>query len=266
MDWYVLDDQYINYLKNYDKKVPDIDYGPYRMKAFIGIVLKTIDGFDYLAPLTSYKPRFQEMSDSIEFIKIRDNNGRILGALDINYMVPAPQSCYEMLTLDNIGNYRRFKDEREKYQYWRLLKKELNYLNQKEVKVKGSAERLLHLIEQNPNHPLAHRCCSFGTLEMACRKWEYLENINEEAKEPYQVGKFIIANEGFEDLDINENDILEIVRYDVKEDIYQLENASLGYAQYHLIEGYDMNNLSYGSDCFDSEEETAASLKEELEM
>ena len=59
MEWYAVDKEYVDYLKNYDEIVPDIDYKN-KMKCFLGIVL-TRDGIDYFAPLTSYKAKFINM-------------------------------------------------------------------------------------------------------------------------------------------------------------------------------------------------------------
>ena len=76
MQWYALTKEYVNYLKQYDRFVPNIEYTG-RLKCFLGIVFKSKNGFDYFAPLTSYKPKFQEMSNDIDFFKKVENTKQI---------------------------------------------------------------------------------------------------------------------------------------------------------------------------------------------
>ena len=66
MEWYTIEKDYVNYLKKYDNFVSNIEYKN-KMKCFLGIVLK-IDGLDYFAPLTSYKPKFTKMKNDIDFL------------------------------------------------------------------------------------------------------------------------------------------------------------------------------------------------------
>ena len=37
MKWYAVKKEYIDYLKKWDKKIPNVDYGN-RMKCFIGVI------------------------------------------------------------------------------------------------------------------------------------------------------------------------------------------------------------------------------------
>ena len=84
------------------------------MKCFLGVVLKTND-VDYFAPLTSYKPKFVNMKNDIDFFKIKDNStGKIFGVIDINNMMPIMPENYTKLTLENLDKFRVFKNNREK--------------------------------------------------------------------------------------------------------------------------------------------------------
>lgn len=77
---------YIEYLKKWDNKVPNVDYGN-RMKCFIGVILE-VNGFNYFAPLTSYKPKFDSMKNDVDFYKIvNTETNKIYGAIDINNMI-----------------------------------------------------------------------------------------------------------------------------------------------------------------------------------
>ena len=93
MKWYAVKKEYIDYLKKWDKKVPNVDYGN-RMKCFIGVIFIKND-IEYFAPLTSFKEKFISMKNDIDFYKITNyETGKIYGAIDINNMIPIPNEMY----------------------------------------------------------------------------------------------------------------------------------------------------------------------------
>lgn len=57
----------MEYLRQYDSIVPNIDYTG-RMKCFLGIILKVEGDVEYFAPFTSYKPKFQKLKNNIDFL------------------------------------------------------------------------------------------------------------------------------------------------------------------------------------------------------
>ena len=173
MQWYALNKEYVNYLKQYDKLVPNIEYTG-RLKCFLGIVFKSKNGFDYFAPLTSYKPKFQSMSNDIDFFKLVGTNGKIYGAIDVNNMIPVPKSEYTDITLDNLDEFREFSTNREKKQYWKLLQTELLCINERILF--NNAEKLYRFVTHYPNSPLAQRCCNYALLEEKCK--EYKTNVD----------------------------------------------------------------------------------------
>ena len=120
MKWYFIDKKYINFLKKIDYKVSKVDYGENKMKGFIGVVLQKENNTNYFSPVTSYKKKFEEMADNIDFIKIFDNNDKILGALDLNNMIPVPDNLCVEVTFDNLEEFRTFKNIEEKIKYWNL--------------------------------------------------------------------------------------------------------------------------------------------------
>ena len=162
MQWYALNKEYVNYLKQYDKYVPNIEYIG-KLKCFLGIIFKSKKGFYYFAPLTSYKPKFQTMSNDIDFFKLVGKNGKIYGAIDINNMIPVPKSEYTKITIDNLSEFREFSTNREKKQYWKLLQAELACINEKILQ--NNAEKLYKFVTKYPNSPLAERCCNYILLE-----------------------------------------------------------------------------------------------------
>lgn len=171
MQWYALNKEYVKYLKQYDDIVPNIDYTG-RLKCFLGIIIESENGLEYFAPLTSYKPKFKEMSNEIDFFRLVGSNGKIYGAIDINNMIPVPKSEYTEITFENLSDFREFLTNREKKQYWKLLQAELACINEKVLF--NNAKKLYSFVTNYPQSPLAKRCCNFALLEEKCN--EYIKN------------------------------------------------------------------------------------------
>lgn len=172
MKWYALNKKYVHYLKQYDSIVPNIDYTG-KLKCFLGIIIKSSSsGLDYFAPLTSYKPKFKDMSNDIDFFRLVGNNGKIYGAIDVNNMIPVPKSEYTEITFDNLSDFRDFSTNREKKQYWKLLQAELSCVNEKILC--NNAAKLYRFVTNYPQSSIAQRCCNFILLEEKCNK--YIKN------------------------------------------------------------------------------------------
>ena len=169
MKWYALDKEYINFLKQFDSNVPNIDYVG-KMKCFLGVVLETETGYNYFAPMTSYKPKFTKMKNDVDFYKITNKNGKIYAAIDLNNMIPVPKSVCHEITIDNLENFRSFDNQRQKRIYWKFLQKELSYIN--ENVIANNAEKLYRLVTLNPNGYIAKRCCDFQLLENKLYEYE----------------------------------------------------------------------------------------------
>ncbi|EGR4465273.1 type III toxin-antitoxin system ToxN/AbiQ family toxin, partial [Vibrio cholerae] len=60
LKFFTVDEKYIQYLKQFDAKVPD-NYS--EEKPFIGILF-SINGLDYIAPLSSAKPKHSSIKNS----------------------------------------------------------------------------------------------------------------------------------------------------------------------------------------------------------
>ena len=116
MFWYSINNDYIKYLKKYDKFVPNVEYKN-KMKCFLGIILR-LDGTDFFAPLTSYKKKFDNMKNDLDFFKIVNyKTGKIYGAIDLNNMIPVTSSNYTRVTFDNLEEFRIFDNQRDKKLY-----------------------------------------------------------------------------------------------------------------------------------------------------
>ena len=76
-------------MRKYDNKVA---YNKFEkeLRPFIG-VLFTINECEYFAPLSSPKPKYLKMKNTIDFFKI---DGDKLGAINFNNMIPVKDNNY----------------------------------------------------------------------------------------------------------------------------------------------------------------------------
>lgn len=169
LKWYVVDKQYVSYLKQFDNKIEDINYSE-RLKPYIGILI-TIDEVDYYVPISSVKEKHYRMKEDIDFIKITADD-RILGVLNLNNMIPIDNENVKVLKYKEIEEYRKFKDDKEKRLYISLLSYELGVINEKIDKIKNNAIKLYNEKIKRPNSKISKRCCDFRLLEEKCREYK----------------------------------------------------------------------------------------------
>ena len=159
--FYEVNPKYIDYLLPYaphlfHNKKP----GQQNERKYIGVVL-SINGFDYFAPLSSFKEKHKSMKESIDFIKVKN-----YCVININYMFPVPNSeC----TYVDINLQRNLK-------YKSLLLAEYRVIKSIQDKIRKNANTLYFLKKRDGNStPLSKRCNDFERLEIVCT--EYIKNL-----------------------------------------------------------------------------------------
>ena len=172
MNWYVVDKKYINYLTQFYSHVGYVDYGE-RLKLHVGILL-TVGDFHYYVPISSAKPKHQKMSNSLDFHKLQDESTRYLYAvLNINNMIPVPDSCLTQLKYNQVDNFRSFKNPKEKTDYIYLLQKEKAMIDNIEKTLQNKALKLYQKCISKPDSSLATRCCNFKLFEEKCNLYPH---------------------------------------------------------------------------------------------
>ena len=168
MDWYVVDKNYIQYLLQFDKNVGFINYGS-RLKLYLGIVLK-VENFFYYVPISSAKEKHKNMKNSLDFQKIQDEN-KLYAVLNLNNMIPVPDSCITQLKYNQIEKFRDFNSEKSRIDYIYLLQKEKNIIDGLENLIKDKTQKLYDKCKKFPNSQFAARCCNFRLLEEKLSVW-----------------------------------------------------------------------------------------------
>ena len=163
LNFYDVDNEYIQYLKNIEIKtrgftcVPDIIY--LNEKKFLCGVVLEINNFKYYVPVTSYKKK-QSENVLIEFPK--DKTDKIKGSLRFNFMFPVP---------DNMIKPRIIKSEIDEKRRI-FLYEQLKFCNKNYDIIIRQAKRTYTIITKKLNLNLLKNSCDFKLLEEACIKWE----------------------------------------------------------------------------------------------
>ena len=152
---YEINPLYIKYLAQYQKHIFWSD-GNKATRKYIGIVLQ-IDGMNYFAPLSSFKPKHTKMKESVDFIKIRN-----IAVINVNNMVPVPNEEYHLVDINGIQD--------QHYRY--LLQAENREINRLRDRIIKSARVVYnHKIQNGMSTALARRTNDFKQLEKKCKEY-----------------------------------------------------------------------------------------------
>jgi len=132
MKWYVIDKDYIDYLKTFDSSVPNINYGKDKLKCFLGVIVMC-GNLKYFVPLTSPKERNADFGFMKLLTTDKRGNELYIAALNVYRMIPVKEGYYYELTFENLGNYRQFEGEYQKQKYWRLLNFEMSLVDERRI-------------------------------------------------------------------------------------------------------------------------------------
>lgn len=163
---YYIEDSYINYLSQYDKKVP---FNKQQTRPYIGVVIKR-NNLDYFAPLSSPKEKHKLMKSGLDVFKIK---GGDLGIINLNNMIPVSRNNIIKIDLD-----------KKPVSYKNLINGQIQFINNHKQELFKKVDKLFKLYENNSIQSLTNRCCNFPLLEKKCV--EYNE-INEYIKASQEV-------------------------------------------------------------------------------
>lgn len=187
MIWCTISKKYIDYLKKYDSRIPDVDYGTDKYKPFFSPLFEK-NGLIYVSQVSSKKERHLKMKESIDFIKIFDKeNKNLLAVVNLNYMFPVPKNEIIEVKYKEIDNFRTFKDFGQKTKYIKLLQYQMKVIENKNI------EKLALTVykDVNTNFFLKNRSLPFTLLEEKA-----LEYLKIKGREKIEAIKDIIKNNG----------------------------------------------------------------------
>ena len=156
--FYEVDEEYVNYLTSFAphlflNKQP----GQHNSRKYIGIVL-SINGYDYFAPLSSFKDKHNRIQESVDFIKVKR-----YAVINLNNMFPVPEGVYTYVDISKERNP----------QYTSLLLAEYRFIKSIQEKIRKNAVMIYNHKKENGNKTsLAKRCNDFIKLEEVSRLYK----------------------------------------------------------------------------------------------
>jgi len=157
----VINDDYIDYLHNIDNKVLE---NKINRRKYVGILFE-IDDKKYYAPLASPKPKHKNIKNTApDIVKI---DGGKLGVINLNNMIPVPDSEVNIIDIEGIAD--------EKYK--NLLRDQAKFISLHKKEIIKKAERLYKIVISGKQPELNQRCCNYKLLELKCI--EYIKAMKE---------------------------------------------------------------------------------------
>ncbi len=153
MKLYIVEDDYITYLKQFDNNVSN---NKHNSRPYVGIII-SIDEINYYAPLASPKVKHLKMKNQIDLFKIKNGD---LGVINLNNMIPILKENVKEINFKNCD-----------FKYSKLLKKQLDYIILNSNKLINNAIKLRNIIIKNNNEctnyelHLKERCTNISLLE-----------------------------------------------------------------------------------------------------
>lgn len=153
MKLYNIREEYIDYLRTIDEKVP---HNKGEKRPFVGVVF-SIDSHTYFAPLSSPKHKHQRMKNALDFHKI----DRSYGVINFNNMIPVPSSQLLLININGIADDT----------YKRLLQNQHRYIKQNQEVLENKARELYKLCcrethELSPfQQKVKGRCVDFKKIQ-----------------------------------------------------------------------------------------------------
>lgn len=154
---YEIDPDYISYLSGFEEHLfRNKKISQNFNRKYVGIVL-SINGFDYFAPLSSFKEKHKRLSETLDFIKIGQ-----YAVINLNNMFPASiESCKQI-------NFNEIQD----LNYKNLLRNEYRIIRKKAALILNNANEVYrHKLINDGKSKLSQRCNDFKLLEEKLKEY-----------------------------------------------------------------------------------------------
>lgn len=136
-------------------------------RPFVGIVIICEDK-QYCIPLSSPKEKHKTMKNSVDFHRILDAKGKVIGVLDFNNMIPVREDILKVVDI----KIHSHDDEKTKH-YKNLVIDQLHFCRQNQNIIIKKAEKLYRMAsKKNVSGPLKRRCLDWKRLEELLKRFE----------------------------------------------------------------------------------------------
>ena len=129
-------------------------------RPFVGIVI-ICDNRQYCIPMSSPKEKHRTMKNGVDFHKVLDRNGKIIGVLDFNNMIPVRDDVVRKIEI-KIDKH----DSESVKHYKNLVIDQITFCQQNQDIIVAKANKLYRMINNgNISGPLKRRCLNWSKLE-----------------------------------------------------------------------------------------------------
>ena len=129
-------------------------------RPFVGIIV-ILNKRQYCVPLSSPKEKHESMKNGPDFHRILDSDGKLIGVLDFNNMIPVREDTVRKIEI-RINSY----DSPAVMHYTELMSDQLTYCRQHQDLIIRKAEKLYRLVNvKKISGPMKRRCLNWEKLE-----------------------------------------------------------------------------------------------------
>lgn len=172
MRWIIIPEEYLNYLREKERRIPHSNYGKNHFKPFFGVLFET-ESLLYVTQVSSAKERHYKMKQNLDFHKLyHKEDNKILAVVNLNYMFPVPKELVSDLDYSKMDEYRNFETFEEKSRYISFLKLEMKIIN--ELDIKRAAQKVYEIKNNYPENSISKRCIDFKKLEAHALAYQQL--------------------------------------------------------------------------------------------
>ena len=130
------------------------------IRPFVGIVV-ICDDKQYCIPLSSPKDKHQSMKNDVDFHRVLDSKGKLIGVLDFNNMIPVREDLLQVIKVK-----ARPDDSPSERHYKNLVIDQINFCRQNQDIIVRKANKLYRMVSQkNASRQLKRRCLDWPKLE-----------------------------------------------------------------------------------------------------
>ena len=135
-------------------------------RPFVGIVV-ICDEKQYCIPLSSPKEKHQSKKNDVDFHRVLDAEGKLIGVLDFNNMIPVREDV-----LRRISVKIQPSDSPADKHYKNLVIDQINFCQQNQDMIVAKANKLYRMVKRkNASGPLKRRCLKWGQLEKILERY-----------------------------------------------------------------------------------------------
>jgi len=136
------------------------------IRPFVGIVI-ICDEIQYCIPLSSPKDKHKTMKNSVDFHKVLDASGKVIGVLDFNNMVPVREDVLRKIDV-RIHSH----DSAAVKHYKNLVVDQINFCQQNQDIIVTKANKLYRMVgKKNTSSQLKKRCLKWDKLEAVLARY-----------------------------------------------------------------------------------------------